>query len=266
MTSENRQHTQVADALVRAERERAPMPPLSRSWPGLGLDDAYEIQLYNAARRLAAGDERRGHKVGLTSAAMQRQLGVDQPDFGQLFATMEVPDGGQVDLGTLIAPRVEIEVAFVLSRPLAGPDVDVADVLAVTDHVRPAIEIIDSRIADWQIALVDTIADNASSAGYVLGEPAADHGGAVDALDLASMTGRLLVNGQEIAAGTGAEVLGHPAAAVAWLANTLDRRRIALDAGQVVLPGACTRAVPVARGDVVMASFDGLGDVTVSFR
>lgn len=264
--TKRRQHVQTAEALARAERDRAPIPPLSRTWPKLTLDDAYEIQLRNAARRLAAGEERRGHKVGLTSAAMQHQLGVDQPDFGQLFATMEVPDGGEADLSALIAPRVEIEVAFVLARPLAGPDVDLADVLAATDHVRPAIEIIDSRIADWQITLVDTVADNASSAGFVLGEPTAGNSRQVDALDLPAMTGRLLVNGQEVAAGTGAEVLGHPAAAVAWLANTLDRRGIALEAGQVVLPGACTRAVPVARGDVVTAGFDGLGDVAVSFR
>lgn len=260
---------EIAAALASAERERMPMPPLAETWAGLDVDDAYEIQRLNVRRRLDAGERVLGHKVGLTSRAMQEMLGVDQPDYGHLLDTMFVPsanggdDGGSaVPVDRYVAPRAEIEIAFVLGAPVAGPGVTLQDVLAATDHLRPAIEIIDSRIADWRIGLVDTIADNASSAGVMLGAGRTSP----DNLDLAAVGGRVVVNGEVADGGTGADVLDHPAAAVAWLANTLGRRGARLEAGHVALPGACTRAVSVRPGDRVEADFDVLGGAAVTFR
>jgi 2-keto-4-pentenoate hydratase len=251
---------EAAALLAAAERDRVPVPPLTGRWPDLTIDDGYAIQRHNVARRVAAGARVVGHKVGLTSAAMQEMLGVGEPDFGHLLDDMVV--AGEAEAAAYLAPRAEIEIAFVLRSALTGPGVTAADVLAATDHVRAAIEIIDSRIADWRIALVDTVADNASSAGVVLGERRVAPAG----LDLAAVEGRLRLGGTLVERGPGAAVLGHPAVAVAWLANTLGVRGVALEAGHVVLPGACTRAVPVAPGDVVVGDFDGLGAVEVRFR
>jgi 2-keto-4-pentenoate hydratase len=253
-------HEEVAAALAVAERDRVPIAPLSRTWPGLTVDDAYEIQRFNVAHRVTAGERVVGHKVGLTSRAMQEMLGVDEPDFGHLLAGMVVE--GQTEATRYIAPRAEIEIAFVLGSPLKGPGVTAEDVLAATDHLRAAIEIIDSRVADWKIALVDTVADNASSAGVVLGERRVAPAG----LDLAALEGRTHLNGEIVERGPGAAVLGNPAVAVAWLANTLGARGVALEAGHIVLPGACARAVTVRPGDLVTADFDVLGRVEVMFR
>jgi 2-oxopent-4-enoate hydratase len=252
---------EAARALAAAERDRAAIEPLTATWSDLDTTDAYEIQLINTRRRIAAGETVRGHKVGLTSAAMQQMLGVDQPDYGVLFAAMFTEDGGKVSAADLLAPKAEIEIAFVLREELRGPGVTVGDVLAATGHLRAAIEIVDSRIADWRITLADTVADNASSAGVVLGErrvPVRD-------VDLERVEGRLRKNGELVERGPGSAVLGHPAAAVAWLANTLGERGVSLEPGHVVLPGACTRAVEVSAGEVVAADFDVLGPVSVTF-
>ncbi|WP_336213167.1 2-keto-4-pentenoate hydratase [Nonomuraea sp. LPB2021202275-12-8] len=243
----------IACALAAAERDREPIPPLS----GLDLDGAYTVQKLNVDRRTAAGAHVTGYKVGLTSRAMQQMLGVDQPDFGHLLDIMRVEDS--TDAGRYIAPRAEVEVAFVLAADLRGPGVRADDVLAATAAVRPAIEIIDSRITDWRITLADTVADNASSAGYVLGEPHPPE------VDLAALRARTWLNGELAESGAGADVLGHPAEAVAWLANTLGARGVTLRAGQVILPGACARAVAVAKGDRVEADFDVIGRVAVEF-
>ncbi|GAB3969702.1 2-keto-4-pentenoate hydratase [Actinoallomurus sp. CA-150999] len=252
---------EAARALAAAERDRAAIPPPTETWPGLDTADAYEIQLINTRRRIAAGETVRGHKVGLTSAAMQQMLGVDQPDYGVLFASMFTEDGGKVTAADLLAPKAEIEIAFVLRDELRGPGVTVDDVLAATDHLRAAIEIVDSRVADWRITLADTVADNASSAGVVL----SGHRVPVGDVDLERVEGRLLKGGELVDRGPGSAVLGNPAAAVAWLANTLGERGVSLEPGHVVLPGACTRAVDVVAGDVVTADFDVLGPVTVTF-
>jgi 2-keto-4-pentenoate hydratase len=188
-------------------------------------------------------------------------MSVDEPDFGHLLDTMEVATGGVMDVDACIAPRVEVEVAFVLGGSLQGPDCTVDDVLSATAAWRPAIEIIDSRIADWKIGIVDTVADNASSKAFVLGPPRAFD----DNFDVRMVPAVLSVNGEIAETGVSAGVLGNPARAVAWLANTLHPFGVTLEAGHLVLPGSCTRAVPVGPGDTVLAEFGPLGDVSVTF-
>ena len=251
--------TRVAAALADAERRRVPVEPPTVTIPGLSADDAYRIQLLNINARLAAGARVEGHKVGLTSAAMQRMLGVDQPDFGYLLDDMMV--SGQVAAARYVQPRAETELAFVLAAPLRGPGVTRQAVLDATDYLCAAIEIIDSRIADWKITLADTIADNASSAGVVLGTRRVPPRG----LDLAVLVGRTLVGGQVAERGLGSAVLGHPADAVAWLANVLGERGVTLKAGHVVLPGAFARAVDVRPGDRITADIDEIGTAEVEF-
>jgi 2-keto-4-pentenoate hydratase len=255
------QRQEAAQALANAERTRVPIPPLTATYPFLDVTDAYEIQLLAARGRLAAGGRVRGHKVGLSSRAMQKMLGVDEPDYGQLFDDMFVLEGSAVPAARWCAPRIEPEVAFVLRSPLAGPGVTVADALRAVEFVVPALEIIDSRVRDWQIRLPDTIADNASSAAVVLGGVATPLAG----LDLRTIGCVLRMNGEVVETGAAGAVLGNPVTALAWLANKVAGGGVTLEAGQVVLPGSCTRAVPVTAGDTVWADFDGLGSVSVTF-
>ena len=250
-----------ADALWAAIRDREPIAPLTASDPELDVEAAYAVQELVSERRLAAGARQRGRKIGLTSAAMQRQLGVEEPDYGRIFDEMLVEDGDTVDLSTLLQPRVEGEIAFVLGDDLVGPGLTANDAIAATAGVCAAIEVIDSRIADWQIALPDTIADNASSGLVVLAGGLAP----VESLDL-RLTGMTLRRGGElVATGAGAAVLGNPARCVAWLANTLSRFGQQLRAGEIVLAGALHAAVAVAPGDCFRAEFSRLGAVTVRF-
>lgn len=252
----------AASALLGAYASRTPLPPLTASHPDMPVSDAYAVQLAQVAAWTAAGGRVKGHKVGLTSAAMQRQLGVDQPDFGHLLDSMFLPEGIPADAGQFLQPRIEPETAFVLGRPLRGPGVTPAEAIAAVEFVLPALEIIDSRIADWTITLADTIADNASSGAVVLGTRPVR----LDRLDLA-LTGCLLhVNGELAGTGAGGAVLGSPVNALVWLANVLGERGIALQAGHVVLPGSVTAAVPVSGGDAVSATFGGMGSVSISFR
>ncbi|MFF4544656.1 2-keto-4-pentenoate hydratase [Streptomyces sp. NPDC001435] len=257
----DRQRQEAAALLRRAEHHAAPIEPLSALLPGLDLADAYAVQRHNIARRQADGATVIGHKIGLTSTAMQQLLGVTEPDFGHLLDDMVHRDGAPVFAHHYCRPRVEPEICFRLSHPLRGPGVTGDDVLAATDAVAPALEIVDSRIRDWNITLVDTVADNASSGGLVHG-PWTPLG---EAPDLACVTVRLLVDGEPVASGSGRDVLGHPAAAVAWLANTLARYDTALEPGQVVLPGAMTTAPFVGAGQKIEARFSGLGPVSVTF-
>jgi 2-keto-4-pentenoate hydratase len=251
----------AADALAGAERSGIPIDPLTVQWPEIGVVDAYEIQLANIADRLKAGALVRGHKVGLSARAMQTMMGVDEPDYGHLLDDMFFFEGDAVPAGRYLYPRVEVEVGFVLGAPLAGPACTVADVLAATAFVCPAIEIIDSRIRDWKIRIADTIADNASSAGVVLGGRRTPLPG----VDLRTIGAVLRRNGAIVQTGAAGAVLGNPATAVAWLANTVHRFGVSLDAGHVILPGSCTRAVDVRPGDVVRADFDVLGPVSIRF-
>lgn len=253
--------TALADDLRAAEANRTPIRPLTEVLPELDVANAYEIQRHNAAQRLQAGDRLVGHKVGLTSEAMQQMLGVSEPDYGSLFAPMVIESGEEIDMTALIQPRVEAEIAFLLDRDLSGPGTTTVQVLRATAGVVASIEVIDSRIADWRIALPDTIADNASSARVVLGDTIvpADH---VD-LRLAGVV--VSRNGCELEFGAGAAALGHPARCVAWLANKLAEYDELLRAGQLVIPGALHRAVTVTPGDVFTAEFAWLGSVSVRF-
>ena len=250
-----------AEALQRAESDRRQVPPLTADGP-VTIDDAYAVQLANVARRVASGERIVGKKVGLTAKAMQRMLGVESPDYGHLFEAMQVPDGGSMPASELMQPRVEAEIAVILARPLRGPGLTDLDVLAALEAIVPAIEIIDTRITDWKITLADTIADNGSSARFVLG---AKRSGPLG-IDLRTAGMVLEKNGETVGTGAGAAVLGaQPLRAVAWLANTLAAFGVTLEAGEIVLPGALSAAVPVAAGDTVRADFGILGSATVRF-
>ncbi|MEJ7831938.1 MAG: 2-keto-4-pentenoate hydratase [Nocardioides sp.] len=252
---------QAAAALATAERDRAPIAPLRETYPDLDVVDAYEIQLLNIRQRLEAGATIHGHKVGLSSRAMQEMMGVDEPDYGHLLSDMLVHEDEPVPAGRYCFPRVEVEVAFILGATLPGEGCTEADVIAATEAVAPAIELIDSRIADWDIRIGDTIADNASSAGYVLGPDRVRP----EDLDLTAVDARLRRNGEQVAAGRSDAVLGNPVTAVAWLARKVASFGVTLEAGHVILPGSVHRAIDVRPGDDFEAVFDGLGTVHLSF-
>ncbi len=251
----------TAEELRTAYDSGVPVQPLSGRLHDLTLDDAYRIQFRQVEHWRGAGAQVKGHKVGLTSAAMRAQLGVDQPDYGHLLDSMFHLEHLPIDVGDFLQPRIEPEIAFVLDRPLAGPGITAAEAAAAVDFVLPALEIIDSRVRDWRITLNDTVADNASSGGVVLGSRPA----ALSSVDLRSIGGVLERNGREAGSGVGGAVLGTPLNALVWLANTLGRLGVTLEAGHVVLPGSVTAAVDVRAGDRVTATFGGLGDVTAVF-
>jgi 2-keto-4-pentenoate hydratase len=252
---------EAADALVAAERDRAPIRPLRETWPELDVVDAYEIQLRNIRRRLAEGGTVRGHKVGLSSKAMQEMMGVDEPDYGHLLSDMAVSSAVPVSAGRYCMPRVEVEVAFVLGESLPGEGCTEDDVLTATEYVAPSIELIDSRIENWDIRIGDTIADNASSAGFVLGEERVKPGD----LDLKGIEARLMRNGEQVARGRSDAVLGNPVTVVAWLARKVASFGVTLEAGHVVMPGSVHRAIDVHPGDEFEAVLDGLGTVRLGF-
>lgn len=251
----------LADELWEAQRTRVAIEPLTDRYSGLDIDDAYAIQTRNIDRHVAEGARVIGRKVGLTSRAMQQLLGVDEPDFGVLLDDMFVEDGDEVPLSEMLQPRIEAEMAFVLERDLAGPGVTTANALAAMAGVLPAVEIVDSRIADWRIKLVDTVADNASSGRLVVGGRIRK----VDEFDLRLVGVAVSRNGELIDTGAGAAVLGNPARPVAWLANKLGALGATLHAGDVILPGAPHRMVAVRPGDVFRAEFAHLGAVTARF-
>ncbi|WP_030175312.1 2-keto-4-pentenoate hydratase [Spirillospora albida] len=257
----NERRREVADRLWAAELERSPIAPLTETYPGIDVVDAYEIQLVNIRRRLDAGAVVHGHKVGLSSKAMQQMMGVDEPDYGHLLGDMALSEGEPVAADRYCRPRVEVEVGFVLGADLPGEDCTEADVIAATERVVPALELIDSRIADWRIKLEDTIADNASSAGYVIGE-----GRSPKDLDLKAIDATLRRDGEFVVSGRSDAVLGDPVIAVAWLARKVASFGVRLHAGHVVLPGSCTRAIDVAAGQTFTADFTDLGSVSLTFK
>jgi 2-keto-4-pentenoate hydratase len=261
-TNRDAQLGELAQMLELSERIRTPMAQVAAAVGfELSVAEAYRVQLINIERRERAGRRIVGQKVGLTSQAMQRMMGVDQPDFGHILDDMVLRDGEHCRADALIAPRVEPEIAFVLARRLRGPGITRTDVIAAAAYVTPAIEIIDSRIAGWKIGLADTIADNASSARIVLGESKT----AANSCDLSLVQMVMEKNGAVVESGNGAATLGHPAEAVAWLANRLSEFGKVLDPGAIVMPGALCRAIDVGAGDVISATFDRLGAVTVRF-
>ena len=249
----------VADTLYQATTTGKPCPPVRAQLDDLGA--AYAVQRANVERELAAGARIAGRKIGLTSIAVQRQLGVDRPDFGTLFADMAVPDGGEVAAGRLIAPKIEAEVALVLGADLPQQPCTVADLLRATEFALPALEIVDSRIVDWDISLLDTVADNASCGLYVLGGRPVP----LSALDLRSLGMHMTRDGETVSEGTGADCLGSPLNAAVWLASTLAALGDPLRAGETVLTGALGPMAAVTPGSEYAAELGGLGNVRVRF-
>jgi 2-keto-4-pentenoate hydratase len=250
----------LAQELYDAEWRSTSTAPITERYPDASPWDAYAIQNAWATLRTGAGARQVGRKIGATSEAIQRLFSIDTPDYGRIFDDMMVDNGGTIARGGLILPMTEPELAFVLDRDLGGPGVTRDDVLTAIKQVFPCIEVIDSRIDDWRIRFVDTVADNGSSARCVLGDPIA-----FDGLDLAAVKGTLRKNGQVVAEATGAAVLGHPAEAVAWLANMLGTFGGGLRAGEYVLSGSFTTADRAERGDSYSATFDGVGTVSCHF-
>jgi len=253
--------TEAADVLAVAQAGRTPIGPLTERYPELDLADAYAIQRVNFRRRLNSGARLVGRKIGLTSEPMQTLLGVNEPDFGYILDDMVVADGSAVPRNRFCAPRVEPEVAFLLREPLRGPGVGVDDVRAATGAVAVALEVVDSRIADWKLTLRDTVADNASSGAVVLGEWVTY----ADGIDLPGARASLCVNGTEVDSGIGSAVLGDPAEAVAWLANALAPFGTDILPGQFIMSGSFTTAAFVHPGDSASATISGLGTVSLSF-
>ena len=253
---------ELAADLAEAERSRVGIAPLTTGNLDIDVIDAYEIQLINIRQRVAEGARVLGHKVGLSSKAMQEMMGVDEPDYGHLLDEMQVFEDRPVPAGKYLYPRVEVEVGFVLADDLPGEGCTEDDVLAATAAFAPAIELIDTRITDWKIKLCDTIADNASSAGWVLGEARVSP----KDIDIQNIDAVLTRNGEVVAKGRSDAVLGNPVTAVAWLARKVDSFGVRLKAGDIVLPGSCTKAIDARPGDDFIADFDGLGSVHLSFE
>lgn len=239
---------------------RVSIPPISDELDELAIDDAYGIQMKNVEKNLAAGAVISGKKIGLTSKPMQDMFSVNEPDYGHLYDTMDFT-GRPVPASGLLQPKVEGEIAFVLKEDVKGPDATVEDVLAATDYVVAALEIVDSRIKDWKIKLFDTVADNASSGCYVLGAKKVK----VADIDLIGEPMTFYKNGEAVNSGTGAAVLGNPAFCVAWLANKLWAYGVILKKGEVVLSGALSAAIEAQAGDAFRAEFGTLGPVEATF-
>ena len=250
----------AADILIAAEQARKQAMQLSKTWPDITMEDAYAISTEVAKRKIAAGARLIGHKVGLTSKAMQRSSQIDEPDYGHLLDHMMVADGGRVAHENYCLPRVEIELAFILGKPLRGPGVGLTDVLRATEYVVPAIEIVDARLQDPR-KIFDTVSDNGAAAGIVIGGRPV---GPLD-VDLRWVGGIMYRNSEIEETGVAAGVLGHPALGVAWLANKLGQHGVALEPGHLVLAGSFTRVVFAKKGDTLHADFGALGGIAVQF-
>jgi 2-keto-4-pentenoate hydratase len=267
------QRTAAAELLWAAERDLAPIDPLTETFPGIDVVDAYQIQLANIGRRLSAGGAVRGHKVGLSSPVMQQMMGVDEPDYGHLLDTMVRSQDVPIPAAAYCYPRIEVEIGYLLGAALPGADCTEADVLAATEYIVPGLELIDSRIRDWRIKLADTIADNASSAGFILGAARrTPRELAADGIDLANIDAVLYAGDSggaelaEVARGNTSAVLGNPTACVAWLARKVADFGVKLEAGHLILPGSCTKAIDARPGTAFRAEFAGLGKVTATFH
>src|SRR5438105_4853092 len=250
----------AADILLEAHKTKQQAVQLSTTYPGITIEDAYAISTIVHKRQLAAGRKLVGHKVGLTSKAMQRSSNIDEPDFGYLHDDMIVPDGAKLSHANYCRPRVEVELAFVLGKRLMGPGVGLTDVLAATEYVVPALEIVDARVQD-QRKIFDTVADNGAAAGIVMGgRPVGPMN-----VDLRWVGGIMYKNSEIEETGLAAGVLGHPAMGVAWLANKLGSLGVALEAGHLVLAGSFTRIVVAHKGDTIHADFGPLGAISLQF-
>lgn len=253
--------TDAAHRLRAAVEGRTPCPPVRHLLPPGDVDAAYRVQRANVEEGGRAGRRIVGRKIGLTSVAVQQQLGVDQPDFGALFADTSFPDRGSVPAGTFLQPKVEAEVAFVLSDDLTVEQPTVADLVGTIAFVVPALEIVDSRIAAWDIDIVDTVADNASAGGFVLGGPYHRLAG----LDLACIQMVLRLGDEQVSEGLGRACLGNPLNAATWLAARMVQLGAPLRAGDVIMSGALGPMCNVSPGDAFTADFGPFGSVGITF-
>lgn len=258
---------EIARQLHAAAESRTPIPQLSLQYPDMTIEKAYAIQRAWTELKLAEGRRPIGRKIGLTSRAMQQSLGITEPDYGILLDDMAFDDGGDVPLTRFIAPRVEVEVAFVLGERLEGPHCTLVDVLRATAYVTPALEILDARVqmtdpvTGHTRTIVDTIADNAADAGVITGGRPVPP----DEVDLRWISALLYRNGTIEESGVAAAVLNHPANGVAWLANRLSGHGVALEPGELILAGSFTRAIPAGEGDVFQADYGPMGSISCRF-
>ncbi|MGB4587150.1 MAG: fumarylacetoacetate hydrolase family protein [Rectinemataceae bacterium] len=251
----------AAEALDAATRTCVPIEKLTLTYPAIDVDGAYAVQMRNVERALGAGRKISGKKIGLTSKPMQDMFGVTTPDFGHLFSDMEAASG-RIERATMIQPKVEAEIAFVLARDLdMVGEITAADVLAATDYVVAALEIVDSRIGNWKIGYCDTVSDNASSGRYVLGSVRKK----IAEIDLKAEVMNFSLNGEPKNSGKGTDVLGDPAYCVAWLANSMRKYGTMLKKGEVILSGALSAAIGAGKGDSFRADYSTLGSVEVAF-
>ncbi|MDN7242243.1 2-keto-4-pentenoate hydratase [Planococcus sp. N028] len=252
----------IAQKLRDAEIAKKPIAPLTETEAQLTAEDAYRIQLHQIQQKVSEGAVVRGLKIGLTSKAMQEMLNVHTPDYGFVLDTMVFQEQSAINAERFIQPKVEFEIAFVFKEALKGPGVTVEDVIRATDYVVPSIEIIDSRIEDWRIKFEDTVADNGSSAGALLGSKRTS----LADIDIANIRMTVFKNEEVIDSATSSAVLGNPLNAVVWLANEVGRYDIAIEPGMFVLSGALSKALPFANGDRFQADFGEVGDVRISFQ
>jgi 2-oxo-hept-3-ene-1,7-dioate hydratase len=256
----NAERSKAADILMAAQRDRKQAVQLSVTFPAITIEDSYAISTEVANRKMAAGAKLIGHKVGLTSKAMQRSSMIDEPDFGFILDDQMIADGAKVKHADYCKPRVEVELAFVMGKRLLGPGIGLADVLRATEYVVPAIEIVDARLQDVR-KITDTVADNGAAAGIALGGRPV---GPLD-VDLRWVGGIMYRNSEIEETGLAAGVLGHPALGVAWLANKLGTMGVALEPGHLVLAGSFTRVVFAQKGDTLHADFGSLGGIAIQF-
>jgi 2-keto-4-pentenoate hydratase len=252
---------ELAACLIEAEKSQKPINPLTEMKTDLTLEEAYEVQLQVVKEKLSEGIRIVGKKIGLTSRDMQIMYGIDTPDCGHLFENMIVKNNHEVSFEDVIQPKIEAEIAFILKEDLHGPNVTVEQVLQATDYILPSIEIIDSRIQDWKVKLQDTVADNASSGLYVLGDKPIS----VEEVSLPDIKMKVYQNGELMKEGVGKNAMEHPAACVAWLANKLAEFDVVLRAGEVILSGALATTIDAVPGDEFKAVFEHLGEVSVTF-
>ena len=236
--------------------------PITESAPDITIEEAYQVQLSMINRRLLQGESIVGKKIGITAKAVMNMLGVNQPDFGHLMSGMEFKESQSLPFEIFCQPKGEGEIAFLLKKDLTGPGITTDQVIAATDCVLPAFEIVDSRIENWNIKIQDTVADNASAAAFVLGSPKRS----IQGIDLATCGMVLKKNGEIIGTGTGAATLDHPLNAVAWLANMLGSLGMSLKAGEVILSGSLSIMFPIQSGDNLEMEIEGIGKTTCQFN
>ncbi len=252
---------ELGDELYEAWKKAQQINPITDRFPNITVEDAYRIQLRTIEKRKLYGNKVIGKKIGITAKPVMKLLGVDQPDFGHLMSDMEYENDKELKISNFCQPKGEGEIAFVLKKDLSGPGVTASEVLAATEHVLPAFEIVDSRIQDWKIKIQDTVADNASAGAFVLGEQTVDPHG----IDLSACGIIIKKNNKIIGTGSGAATMDHPANAVAWLANKLGDLGFSLKSGEVILSGSLSLMFPIQSGDELSMEIDGLGQAKCYF-